>query len=56
MTILTEWRESDDPDRGYCPVCGEQLTNITLEGMGFCERHGWQFAEWQPATDEENEE
>jgi hypothetical protein len=42
-----EYRQ-DDRDEGYCPVCAKPLTGLTVAGRGYCETHGWQWAEWTP--------
>lgn len=40
-----EYRQ-DDRDEGYCPVCTKPLTGLTVAARGYCEQHGWQWAEW----------
>ena len=44
---MTEYRQND-LTVGYCPKCGAQLVNITMSGKGYCELHGWVFADWKP--------
>lgn len=39
-------RENDLRDPGYCPKCGRRLAGLTNKAKGFCEEHGWVFAEW----------
>lgn len=41
-----EYRQ-DDRTEGYCPRCGEPLSAMTTGGRGYCETHGWQYAEWK---------
>lgn len=31
---------------GYCPHCGRPLSALTVAAKGYCEVHGWQWAEW----------
>ncbi len=45
---MPDYRDDDRPDRGYCPKCGEPLTGLTRAARGYCEVHGWVFAEWTP--------
>ena len=33
---------------GYCPKCGKPLTALTTAAKGYCEQHGWVFADWTP--------
>jgi hypothetical protein len=33
-------------DTGYCPHCGRPLSGLTVAARGYCEQHGWQWAEW----------
>jgi hypothetical protein len=33
---------------GYCPKCGTPLTGLTVAARGYCEHHGWVFADWTP--------
>lgn len=42
-----EYRQ-DDRNDGYCPVCAKPLTGLTVAARGYCEQHGWQWAEWTP--------
>ncbi len=42
----SEYREDDIVDRGFCPTCRKPLRDISIEGKGYCETHGWVFAEW----------
>ena len=55
-----EYRQDDTSD-GYCPLCGEPLSGLTVAAQGYCERHGWVSADWTPRTasgtddDERNE-
>ena len=49
---MPDYRDDDQRDRGYCPKCGEPLTGLTRAARGYCEQHGWVWAEWtkpQPA-------
>lgn len=43
-----DYRDDDRRDTGYCPKCGRQLANLTTGLRGYCEQHGWTFAEWTP--------
>jgi hypothetical protein len=47
-----EYRQ-DDETHGYCPApdCGEPLSGLTVAGRGYCDRHGWTFADWTPRSD-----
>lgn len=49
-----EYRQDDLRDTGYCPLCGATLSAMTVGARGYCERHGWQFADWglSPAPSE----
>ena len=54
---MTGYRQ-DDRNIGYCPKCGQELSGLTVAARGYCEIHGWQWADWTPvqigeATDEE---
>lgn len=40
-------RDDDDRGSGYCPVCKRDLRGLTNEAKGFCEIHGWVFADFQ---------
>ena len=42
---MSDYRD-DDQSVGYCPKCGRQLSGLTVEARGYCELHGWQYAEW----------
>lgn len=42
-----EYRQ-DDETHGYCPQCGDPLSGLTVAGRGYCDRHGWTWAEWIP--------
>lgn len=42
-----EYRQDDETGTGYCP-CGEPLSGLTVAGRGYCDRHGWTWAEWAP--------
>lgn len=53
MTI--EYRD-DDVDRGFCPTCGRELTNLMRDGAGHCVEHGYVYAEWKRVEEEEEEE
>ena len=33
---------------GYCPKCGLPLSGLMVNANGFCELHGWQWADWTP--------
>ena len=44
----------DQSDTGYCPQCQRELDGLTVGGKGFCEEHGWVFANWS-APDQEDE-
>lgn len=41
-----EYRQ-DDRNEGYCPVCANPLSGLTVNARGYCEQHGWQWAEWR---------
>lgn len=41
-----EYRQ-DDRTEGYCPRCGEPLAAMTTGARGYCETHGWQYADWR---------
>lgn len=43
-----EYRQDDETGIGYCPQCGEPLSGLTVAGRGYCDRHGWTFADWIP--------
>jgi len=52
----TEYREDDLTDEGYCPICQKPLRDISGIGKGYCETHGWVFANWtRPNEEKENE-
>lgn len=42
-----EYRQDDRRDDGYCPRCGQPLTALTVGARGYCDTHGWQWAEWR---------
>lgn len=50
---MSEHRQ-DDRDEGYCPVCSKPLTGLTVAARGYCEQHGWQWADWTPRISVEN--
>jgi uncharacterized Zn finger protein (UPF0148 family) len=59
MSGVIEYRDDDVLDRGFCPNCGAPLSNIGVDGSGFCEIHGMVWAEWKQlgeTPDEEDEE
>ena len=45
-----EYRQDDTTD-GYCPQCRQPLTALTVGARGYCDTHGWQWAEWRTAPD-----
>jgi hypothetical protein len=45
-----EYRQ-DDRNEGYCPVCAKPLTGLTVAARGYCEQHGWQWADWARPRD-----
>ncbi len=45
---MAEYRD-DDETVGYCPKCGRRLANLTTGLRGYCEEHGWTFADFAPA-------
>lgn len=47
-----EYRSDDIRDEGNCPKCGAPLSNLLLDGRGFCETHEWVFAEWTAPREE----
>ena len=49
---MSEYRQ-DDRNEGYCPVCAKPLTGLTVAARGYCETHGWQWAEWNKPVDRE---
>jgi hypothetical protein len=42
-----EYRQ-DDQTVGYCPLCGRVLSGLTGLLRGYCEVHGWTFADFTP--------
>lgn len=48
---MSEYRQ-DDRNDGYCPVCAQPLTGLTVAGRGYCEQHGWQWADWNHRDDD----
>lgn len=48
---MNNHRDDDLQGPGYCPQCGRMLAGLTTEARGFCEIHGWVFAEWHPAAE-----
>jgi hypothetical protein len=43
---MSEYRQ-DDTNDGYCPICTRPLRDVTVtETRGYCDRHGWQYANW----------
>jgi hypothetical protein len=55
-----EYRQDDRRDVGYCPTCGQPLTGLTVAGRGYCDDHGWTWADWTPTAsgndDDESED
>lgn len=43
---MADYRDDDRLDVGYCPTCWRRLSSLTTEAKGFCEVHGWVFAEF----------
>ena len=43
---MPDYRDDDRRDCGYCPHCGKPLTGVTRAALGYCEQHGWVWAEW----------
>ena len=43
---MSEYRQDDLTNVGYCPLCGDPLDGLTISGRGVCDLHGWQWAEW----------
>lgn len=51
-----EYRDDDQRDCGYCPQCKRNLGQLTREGKGFCEIHGWVFADYtRPKEDDDDD-
>lgn len=44
---MSEYR-ANDVSEGYCPQCGEPLSGLTVAGRGYCDQHGWTWADWTP--------
>lgn len=42
-----EYRQ-DDRTIGYCPLCGEQVTDVMTDGGGWCPDHGRVWVNWAP--------
>lgn len=40
-----------EPQIGYCPKCSRILSSLTVGAKGFCEYHGWQYANWSAVHD-----
>jgi hypothetical protein len=51
-----EYRDDDLKDEGYCPQCFRNLGQLTKEAKGFCEIHGWVFAEFRRPQEEEDDD
>ena len=49
-------REDDIHDEGYCPKCGRTLADLSIGGSGFCEEHGWVYADWTRPKEREDED
>ena len=47
-----EYRQ-DDQTIGYCPLCGEQVTDVMTDGGGWCPDHGRVWVNWSPRTQAE---
>ena len=52
----TGYREDDLRGVGYCPKCGRALSGMTLEPKGFCDLHGWVFANFEQRLPDEEDE
>ncbi len=44
---MTEYRQDDRTDTGYCPICGERVITVFVDGAGWCPDHGRVWCEWQ---------
>lgn len=51
-----DYRDDDQRGEGYCPLCKRRLSDLTTEARGFCELHGWQFAEFTRPKEKEEED
>lgn len=48
---MTEYRQDDRTDEGYCPKCGERVTTVFVDGGGWCADHGRVWCDWtRPRT------
>lgn len=45
---MSEYRQDDLANVGYCPVCAKPLSGLTVAARGYCEQHGWVWADWTP--------
>lgn len=43
-----DYRDDDLTNKGYCPHCGRNLGQLTKDARGWCELHGWVFADYTP--------
>lgn len=41
-----EYRQDDLTDQGYCPICGERVTTVFVDGAGWCPDHGRVWCDW----------
>ena len=41
----------DDQTTGQCPKCGRDLGHLTVGLRGWCEQHGWTFADFRSYGD-----
>ena len=48
--MTEEYRQDDITDRGYCPICGEPVTTVYVDGAGWCPDHGRVWCDWSTAS------
>ena len=41
-----EYRQDDRTDTGFCPICGERVTTVFVDGAGWCPDHGRVWCSW----------
>ena len=43
-----DYRDDDIIDRGFCPICGQEVRDVMIDGSGLCTDHGRVWLNWTP--------
>lgn len=43
-----DFRDDDEPQKGWCPWCASVVTQVMVDGSGWCPEHGKVYLNWNP--------